>query len=169
MGVSKFKGGKYLVISNAGLFLLLPHKLHATNTKSSVIWMKHIAAGRSTRKYQLDFLQLKIAKTIFFSDGWLQEKILHYTFHSDRSIQIHLQTLQIQKRRLVSSGSALFVNQLLNFDWNRYLQQWMCPNSETEEYMSDQTAGMNGLNAVFYIFQFKFTSTILDKIILLVI
>ena len=26
---------------------------------------------------------------------------------------------------------------LLNFDWNPYLQQWMCPNVEMEESLSE--------------------------------
>ena len=39
--------------------------------------------------------------------------------------------------RAVSSGSTLFATLLLSFDWNPYSQQWMCPNSEMEEFVSE--------------------------------
>ena len=40
-------------------------------------------------------------------------------------------------------ASTLFAILLLHFDWNPCLQQWMCPNSELEESMSE-TWGWKG-------------------------
>ena len=59
---------------------------------------------------------------------------------------LHLQTVWIQMRRLVwtvSLKATLFAIMLFIFNWIPYSQQWLCPNSEMEESISE-TQGWNG-------------------------
>ena len=77
---------------------------------------------------------------------------------------IPLLTVQIQVRRLVTCRfiriTVCFL--LLIFDRNPYLQQWMCPNSEIEESMSE-TRGWKGLTKYRHEGQTKSVSSSLAK------
>ena len=71
------------------------------------------------------------------------------TLLSLQTMQVPLQTVQIQMRRLVISHHLIRIYTVYHsvfffffFYWNPYLQQWMCPNSEMKESISD-TQGWN--------------------------
>ena len=64
----------------------------------------------------------------------LKRKIITIT-----SLQTSTDTFEnrVDLDETVSSGSTLLLILLLIFDWNPFLQQWLCPNSEMEESISE--------------------------------